>query len=484
MQGSLASFSDEPSLSDFDWAFAGADTSFHLHGIMGYPARMPPQLPQQAFHYLKKTNRISAGDCVVDPFCGSGTAAPEARRAGVDFHGIDINPFACQLARAKGDPVAPDAFASAFNSIMADWQIYDRFIEDTAQMSPRRNQTDKDGEADPIGEPVSVKKHWFPKPQVYKIDSLARRLSEARSRYGHRVIRLLRLALAKTARKVSYQQPGEFKRQRIAPEERHTHDPDVASVFTEVAHEFYDRLSSFHDSAPSSPTTTVSLGDNRDPELLDANSADAILTSPPYGDSATTAAYGQFSNIPANAAMPLSYEQMRNVDKNGLGGDGTDSYYNLSPQLLRVHSTALDKTLCQLESKDGRTEDALSFISDYAESIIAMARICSEGGPTILVVGNRTMSRTPIPLHHITTELATIVGFTHIETVPRSIPTKTLPYANAPENISGDTGEMMADEYIIHLEAPKSPTADAFKRQTTKKSAASANPSSNEASPR
>ena len=44
---------------------------------------------------------VSPKDTVLDPFVGSGTTIIGARRAGVKAIGIDLDPFACLLARAK-----------------------------------------------------------------------------------------------------------------------------------------------------------------------------------------------------------------------------------------------------------------------------------------------------------------------------------------------------------------------------------------------
>jgi site-specific DNA-methyltransferase (cytosine-N4-specific) len=462
-QDSLASFAETPTLDGYDWQFSGADTTYHIHGLLGYPARMPPQMPSQIIRYLKATDQLSAGDTIVDPFCGSGTTAPEARSHHLDFHGVDINPFACHLARAKATPFPPADLANAYETATDNWHIHERFIDDAATTTTAAGEalqtTDKDGEIDRVGDPVALKNHWFPKPQVHKLDNLSRRLAEARGYHSLPAIRLLRLALGKTARDVSYQQPNEFKRQRISPEERQSHDPDVFNIFSSTVADFYDRLVDFHAQTPTAPETTVMLGDSRDPTLLASNSADAIVTSPPYGDSQTTVGYGQYSNIPANAATPLSYSRMRAVDSEALGGRDTEPFIDLEQSTLRDHADSLDVTLTRLAEVDGRHDDALGFVTDYTEALIQMARVCKPGQPTILVVGNRTMSRVPIPLHHITAELALAIGFEHEGTVERSIPTKTLPYANAPENIPGETLEMMADEYLVELSAPAEPAS-------------------------
>ena len=44
---------------------------------------------------------ISSGDCVLDPFCGSGTTLVECMKKGIDSVGIDANPSSCFAASVK-----------------------------------------------------------------------------------------------------------------------------------------------------------------------------------------------------------------------------------------------------------------------------------------------------------------------------------------------------------------------------------------------
>src|SRR5690606_4952844 len=61
-----------------------------------YPARLHPTTAREL------VRRMSApGRRVLDPFCGSGTVAVEARLAGRRMGGSDANPFAIELARLK-----------------------------------------------------------------------------------------------------------------------------------------------------------------------------------------------------------------------------------------------------------------------------------------------------------------------------------------------------------------------------------------------
>lgn len=80
-----------------DWHFADARTQDGVHGIHPYPARFIPQIPRRLIQLLTPSSH-----CVVfDPFCGSGTTLVEAQAAGHTSIGVDLNPIATLIARAK-----------------------------------------------------------------------------------------------------------------------------------------------------------------------------------------------------------------------------------------------------------------------------------------------------------------------------------------------------------------------------------------------
>ena len=68
------------------------------HPFHSYPARLHPATAR----VLVELVAPGAGDApIVDPFCGSGTSLVEARAAGVRAIGVDLNPLAVLVARAK-----------------------------------------------------------------------------------------------------------------------------------------------------------------------------------------------------------------------------------------------------------------------------------------------------------------------------------------------------------------------------------------------
>ena len=83
-------------LEKINWDFLDANSSYLTHSIHPYPAKYIPQIPKALIRGL-----ASAGDIILDPFCGSGTTLLEALRLDCDAIGIDANPLACLISRAK-----------------------------------------------------------------------------------------------------------------------------------------------------------------------------------------------------------------------------------------------------------------------------------------------------------------------------------------------------------------------------------------------
>lgn len=89
-------FSPVTRLQGLDWDFADAQTGYLTHSLHPYPAKYIPQIPNALIQELS-----SVGDTVLDPFCGSGTTLVEALLLKRHAVGVDANPLACQIARAK-----------------------------------------------------------------------------------------------------------------------------------------------------------------------------------------------------------------------------------------------------------------------------------------------------------------------------------------------------------------------------------------------
>jgi len=431
----------ESGLEAVNWTFPDADTQYLTHGLHNYPARMVPQIPDRLLSHYLDEGVLEEGDVVYDPFSGSGTTAVEARRHDLNAEANDINPLAVLLTRAKSIPLNAEDLEAAQTTLLDG--LKSRLADVESQYEA--------GEPVDVEEPA-VRDGWFPEPQLTQLAVIRDRIDDLEREYDQALARFFRVALSHTTRKVSYQRNGEYKRYRLSEEDREDHDPDVYPIFEQKVRENVSMMKDYSRETSRDQQTQVHYADSREAADVEDDSVDIVITSPPYGDHGTTVAYGQFSQDPAIVSWGREYDEMREVDKTGLGG----SNRVLEPlEEIEEWSEALSATLETLREKDGRSDDAMEFFRDYYAVMEQVKRVLKPGQPVAWVVANRTMSRVNIPTHLITQQLCEHLGFELTHMLPREIPNKTLPWENAPENQPGVKGDLMANENIVVMTAPE-----------------------------
>jgi DNA modification methylase len=83
-----------------DLDFHDQDSGYASHNFHSFPAKFPPQLPRRFIEGLSRP-----GEVVLDPMMGSGTTVLEAYLTGRQAVGLDIDPLALMLSRAKVTPI-------------------------------------------------------------------------------------------------------------------------------------------------------------------------------------------------------------------------------------------------------------------------------------------------------------------------------------------------------------------------------------------
>ncbi|MFQ6118863.1 MAG: DNA methyltransferase [Methanosarcinales archaeon] len=176
--------------------------------------------------------------------------------------------------------------------------------------------------------------------------------------------------------------------------------------------------------------------------ILPLESVDIIVTSPPYGDSRTTVAYGQFSRL---ANQWLGFENANQIDNLLMGG-------KRKKEKVYFESDLLNEVIEKIAEKDKkRVNDVISFYIDYKKSINNLSKVVRKGGYVCYVVGNRKVKGITLPTDEITKQFFETNGFTHIKTIIRNIPNKRMPSKNSPTNVAGDLDTTMNKEYIVVL---------------------------------
>ncbi|MCW3132310.1 MAG: DNA methyltransferase [Candidatus Methanospirare jalkutatii] len=390
-----------------DWTFRKANTHEHIHGIHPYPARMIPQIARKLIKIYSKPD-----DIVLDPFCGSGGVLAEANILGRRAIGIDINPLAVLIAKVKVTPINPSKLEHCLSWINKK-----------------------------LKEPINPKipkffnlKYWFKEKTIEELSILREILSQIEDR---NIRDFFYVCFSKTVIDVSLCRNKEYKLYRMPEEEIEKFNPETFKEFEENAKKAIKGMKEH-----CGRTSLVMLGDSRYLPLKD-KSIDIIVTSPPYGDSKTTVAYGQFSRYPA-LWIGFNEKFVRSIDKISLGGGKRTK--------LSFHSETLDAVLAEIEKRnERRAKDVESYFADLGKCIMEFSRILKTNGHACIVIGNRTVSRVKIPTDRIIVEIGKEFNLEHVKTFYREIPTKKIPWANAPENIAGLKCETIKNESIIIL---------------------------------
>ena len=404
---------------DYSWDYRGEKTKSYTHGIHTYPAMFIPQVGRRLLETYSKE-----GDAICDIFCGSGSALVESRLIGRNAYGIDLNPLAIFLAKAKTTPINPQKLTKEYLALLNRIEK----IKDNEIQRPDFKNID----------------FWFKDKVIVKLAKLKKAIREIKD---ETVQNFLMVAFSETVRYSSNTKTGEFKLVRVKGEKLEKHDPDVIGIFRKHAEKNIAGMTEFYKDAKKDSWTKIIYGDSSKDNGIKANSIDCIVTSPPYGDSRTTVAYGQFSRLSAQWIDVFEDpNDASGVDNDLLGGRATkDLAHTLSSDYLKE---SLEKIAKQDEA---RAKDVLSFNLGLNECLMQAHRILKPGKYFCLVVGNRLVKQVRIPTDFIIAELAEKIGFTCEDIIVRNIPGKRMPIKNSPTNIVGALEETMNKESVVVL---------------------------------
>jgi len=404
---------------DYSWDYRGEKTKSHTHGIHTYPAMFIPQVGRRLLETYSKE-----GDTICDIFCGSGSALVESRLIGRNAYGIDLNPLAIFLAKAKTTPINPQKLTKEYLALL------DRVekIKDSEIKRPDFKNVD----------------FWFKDKVIVKLAKLKKAIREIKE---ESIQNFLMVAFSETVRYSSNTKTGEFKLVRIKSDKLEKHDPDVISIFRKHAEKNIAGMTEFYKDAKKDSWTKIIYGDSSKDNGIKANSIDCIITSPPYGDSRTTVAYGQFSRLSAQWIDVFDNpNDASGVDNDLLGGRATKNLTHVLP------SDYLKESLEKIAKQDeARARDVLSFYTGLNDCLKQAHTILKAKKYFCLVVGNRLVKQVRIPTDFIIAELAEKIGFTCEDIIVRNIPGKRMPIKNSPTNIVGALEETMNKESIVVL---------------------------------
>ena len=401
------------------WNFRTSNTKEYTHCYHTYPAMMIPQVARTLLERYKPTDKT---ELVFDPYMGSGTTLVEASIIGINSIGTDINPLARLISQVKTTHYDETTILNEINHIQQHYNDFDPEKVESKDFSRISNYS-----------------FWYTEDSLLRLSFLSQLINSL----SPEIQDFFNVALSETVREVSFTRHGEFKRYRMSEKSLAKFKPDVFSIFDNKLRRNLTGLIEYNQNSLPSSSKICDFNTvyNIPEEIIKPESVDIVVTSPPYGDSHTTVAYGQFSRW---ANEWFNFPNAKNLDNILMGGK-KKSTINIDPQSIR-------NELLQIKEQNGpRYLEVMSFLEDYANSMKNVARLIRPGGRVCYVVGNRTVKSVQIPLDYFTAEIFEDSGFKHEQTIVREIPNKRMPSKTSPSNKVGESVNTMSNEYIVIL---------------------------------
>lgn len=417
--------------------FIHENTKEYTHCYHGYPAMMIPHLARELIEVTLQN--VEGIKNVLDPFMGSGTTLVEGMLQGLEVHGNDINPLSELMSKVKTQPYEPSFLSEEIDTLLGEIaSMYKIYIAGDYKVSnyPTFDRID----------------FWFKESVIKELQLIKNIISETKDG----ILKMFFMAaFSETVRYVSNTRNNEFKLYRMSAEDLAEWNPDVVSTFKKFLKrnekgnsEFYEELLKV--SNLTKPIITRGSSVNL---AKPNNSIDFLVTSPPYGDSQTTVAYGQYSRLSLQW-LDLEIDEstkLNQLDNIMLGGK-LDRELEITQVLENLGSPALQSIYFSVKEKDlKRANQVLQFYFDLDKTLAEISRVMKKNSYQFWVVANRRVKGIELPTDEIIAELYRKYNVKEIKRFYRNISGKRMPSRNSPTNKKGKTVSTMNKEIILLL---------------------------------
>lgn len=334
--------------------------------------------------------------------------------------GFDMNPLAILISKVKFTKISVDTIIET--KIKLRDEVFE-FVKDENNLDklPLPNVTNPN--------------FWFSKEVLNNLNILKNFIYQIEN---EQVRNFFVLPFSETVRECSFTRNNEFKLFKMKAEDILKFNPDVFGVYFKKLN---DTIFTYTNIYFPKLTNEVNVNVNYSAFEISENSFDVVLTSPPYGDSRTTVAYGQFSTL-SNEWTGIDYA--RKIDGMLMGGIKSKQMYE---------NGIMADYIAEVEKEDKkRALEVSSFYVDLENSIKKIASSIKKGGKSIYVVGNRTVKNIQLPTDQFIAEKFEENGLKHLVTYERALTSKSMPSKNSPTNETGKKVNTMLFEYIVVCE--------------------------------
>lgn len=383
-----------------------------VHGTVLYPATMIAPVQHDFLKAIMTEEHIES---VFDPFFGSGTSLYEAMLIDneVELVGCDINPLAYLITETKLKGI--------------DSECID---EDIAQLETCMNSVHPDNYTF-----LNIDK-WFRADIANDLRIIRQSIMAIENKKNRKYFWCM---LSDIIRKYSNSRSSTYKlhvkeKSKITGMGNNIGEDFLKSVL-ENRYFFYE----YSDNTELYKEDILSVI----PRFPDIR-FDISVTSPPYGDNATTVTYGQFSSLPLRWIDPkdlcLEGWELDNfsiIDSKSIGG--------------LVKETCLDRQQMKIlkpyisEISAPKQKKVYLFFDDYFKFLNQLCRVTKKY--MVLTLGNRRVDNKLIDLTDITFQYLEMKGFANVSKASRKIPLKRIPRTTS--SVNDESVLSMNEEYVL-----------------------------------
>jgi DNA modification methylase len=352
------------------------NTSRYTHSLHRFAAKYIPQVPEWAIR-----NFAASGDLVLDPFMGSGTTLVEGLAHGVDVCGLDIDPLARMISRAKTGMVSPDIIKTLLVKVRHEWK-------------PTKDKLN------PPMPDIANFEHWFSSDTWRAIDSLKNVILSLKCSDDER--EFLLVVMSSTIRLASNADDQSHKTYVSGTLKKSP--PDLPKIFWKFAEKAVGGLESLHHVHQGEGKVAVLEGEARSMPL-EPNSCDLVVTSPPYVDSVDYMYNFMLEYFWLGSELGVPTRAEFNRLRKGMIGAKTPLKEEVELISKRIHELIkLD------EVPTARKRAILSYFDGMDKHFREASKVLKTGGKYVLVVGNSKTKDLQIPIHDYLVKLADLHG--------------------------------------------------------------------------
>ena len=336
-------------------------TRYSAHGLHEYRGKFNPQIVRSIGNILS----LKDNAWVLDPFCGSGTVLLECLHIGWNSVGIDLNPLAIEMSKAKllAARISWKKIGSSFSKISKTLLHISKNVPVHRPLTPnelKRLVGSRWTERIPNLEYLLK---WFT-PSV--LAQLYIVLEEIESLKNNEVKTIFKVALSDILRTVSLQDPGDLRMRR---RKDLAENYPVISIFIDSLDSKLKMIKKARQLFHTGPTVQEAyLEDSR--KSLDwirerfrddeFNGFDAVITSPPY---ATALPYIDTQRLSLCLLGLIDYKEIQSTEKQLIG----------NREIGQLHRTQLEEAL------ESNTSNLPSNVFDLCHKMKKLAKLPCNG---------------------------------------------------------------------------------------------------------